>query len=138
MFDLSNTSEDCICKKSDITIKNYTFTIAQKEMIKYLSQENKEKLVDIINAHFQNKEKRYRLKQEIFDQGIQIDNYLFSDLCFCKDIETEHEIMNEYFAGFDDIETREELEDILNNEYLNLYPDLKQDVRERLMSNLGL
>lgn len=125
-------------QKSNLTIKGYNFTVAQKEMIKHLSQADKEKLTDIIIAHFQNKEKRYRLKQEIFDQGISIDNYLFSDLCFCDSIEIEWDIMNEYFSSFDTLETKEELEKLLDNEYLNLYPEVKEDVRTRLITNLGL
>lgn len=125
-------------QKSDLTIKGYNFTIAQKEIIKHLSQEEKEKLTDIIIAHFKNKEKRYRLKQEIFDQGIRIDNYLFSDLCFCDSIEIEWDIMNEYFSSFDLLETKEELEKLLDNDYLNLYPELKKEVRNRLITNLNL
>lgn len=124
-------------KKSDLTIKDYNFTIAQKEMIRHISQKDKEKLVDIINFHFQNKEKHYRLQQEIFDKGINIDNYLFAELCFCKDIEKEHEIMTEYYASFDTLTSKEELEELLNNDYLNLYPELKNDVKIRLMINLG-
>ena len=131
MFDLSEP------KLSDLTIKGYTFSIAQKEMIKHLSQNDKEKLTDIINNHFKNKEKHYRLKQEIFDKGICIDNYLFAALCFCKDVETEHEIMNDYYACFDTLPSKDELEKVLNNDYLNLYPELKNDVRMRLMTNLG-
>lgn len=128
-----NLETDLSPKKSDLTIKDYTFTVAQKEMMKYLSQEEKEKLTDIIIAHFDNNEKRYRLKQEIFDQGIHIDNYLFADLCFCKDIEKEKEIMYDYYSGFDRLESKEQLEEIINNEYLNLYPDLKEDVRKQLL-----
>lgn len=130
--------KDYSIKKSDLTIKNYNFSIAQKEMMKHLSQEDKEKLTNIIISHFEKKEKRYRLKQEIFDNGIRIDNYLFSELCFCQDNEQENEIMEEYFCSFDTIETIKELETALNNEYLNLYPELKETVRRRLTVNLNL
>lgn len=121
-------------KKSDLTIKDYTFTVAQKEMMKYLSQEEKEKLTDIILNHFKNKQQKYRLKQDIFDNlAGKIDNYLFTDLCYTKDVETEKEIMYEYYSGYDTIESKEHLEEIINNEYLNSYPDLKEEVRKQLL-----
>ena len=126
-------------EKSDLTIKGYNFTIAQKEMMKYLSQEEKEKLTDIILLHFQLKEQKYRLRQEIFDNlAGKIDNYLFADLCHAKDLETEQEIMQEYYSGFDLIESREELNTIINNDYLNLYPELKKEIKEYLIDILNL
>ena len=125
-------------KKSDLTIKGYNFTIAQKEMMKYLSQEEKEKLTDIILLHFKLKEQKYRLRQDIFDNlGAKIDNYLFADLCHAKDLETEQEIMQEYYSSFDLIESQEELNFLLNNDYLNLYPELKKEIKEQLITNLG-
>lgn len=128
MFDLSDPI------KSDLVINDYIFTIAQKEMMKYLSQEEKEKLTDIILNHFKNKQQKYRLKQDIFDNlADKIDNYFFTDLCYVQDVETEKEIMYDYYSGFDMIESKEELEEILNNEYLNLYPDLKKEVKEELL-----
>lgn len=128
MFDLSDPI------KSDLVINDYNFTIAQKEMMKYLSQEEKEKLTDIILNHFKNKQQKYRLKQDIFDNlAGKIDNYFFTDLCYVQDVGTEKEIMYDYYSGFDMIESKEELEEILNNEYLNLYPDLKKEVKEELL-----
>lgn len=128
MFDISDPI------KSDLVIKGYNYTIAQKELMKYLSQEEKEKLTDIILNHFKNKQQKYRLKQDIFDNlAGKIDNYFFSDLCYVQDVETEKELMYDYYSGFDAIESKEELEEILNNEYLNLYPDLKNEVREELL-----
>lgn len=128
MFDISDPI------KSDLVINDYIFTIAQKEMMKYLSQEEKEKLTDIILNHFKNKQQKYRLKQDIFDKlAGKIDNYFFTDLCYVQDVETEKEIMYDYYSGFDTIESKEELEQILNNEYLNLYPDLKREVKEELL-----
>lgn len=126
-------------KKSDLTIKGYNFTIAQKEMMKYLSQEEKEKLTDIILLHFKLKEQKYRLRQDIFDNMAgKIDNYLFADLCYAKDLETEQEIMQEYYSGFDLIESKEELNTILNNDYLNLYPELQKEIKEYLIDILKL
>ena len=132
MFDLSDPIV------SDLTIKDYHFTVAQKEMMKYLSDEDKMKLTEIIKNHFENRLQKYRLKQEIFDNlAGKIDNYLFADLCYAQDVETEKEIMAEYYAGFDTLESKEELEKVLDNEYLNLYPELKNDVRNQLIENLG-
>ena len=126
-------------KYSDLIIKNIRYTIAQKEMMKYLSPEEQVKLTDIIINHAINKQQKYRLKQDIFDNlPGKIDNYLFTDLCYAKDIETEQEIMDEYYSSFDTIESKEELDEILNNEYLNLYPKLKKQVKKRLVTNLGL
>ena len=136
---LKDICNDYSPKKSDLTIKGYSFTIAQKEMINHLSQEDKEKLVDVILSHFNKQEKRYRLSQEIFDNlPGKLDNMLFADLCLCKDIYVEKEVMEEYYTSFDMIKSKEELNELLNNEYLNKYPDLKDDVRKRLMINLGL
>lgn len=119
---------------SDLTIKDYHFSVAQKELMKYLSQEEKEKLTNVILNHLKNKQQKYRLKQDIFDNlAGKIDNYFFSDLCYVQDVETEKELMYDYYSGFDTIESKEELEEILNNEYLNLYPDLKNEVREELL-----
>lgn len=126
---------DLSIKKSDLTIKDYNFSIAQKEMMKYLSQEEKEKLTDIILYHFTNKLQKYKLKQEIFDNlAGKIDNYLFADLCYCNDNETEQEIMEEYYSGFDTIESENEVNEIIDNEYLNLYPELKSSIKEYLLS----
>lgn len=129
---------DLSIKKSDLTIKGYNFSIAQKEMMKYCSQEEKEKLTDIILNHFKNKEKRYRLRQEIFDQGLHnVDNYLFADLCFAKDTEKEQEIMYEYYNCFEEFKSEKEVDDLLNNEYLNLYPKLKAEIRENLLTRIN-
>ena len=45
--------------------------------------------------------------------------------------------MEEYFCSFDTLETIEDLENALNNEYLNLYPELKETIRQRLKNNLN-
>lgn len=129
--------QDYKIKKSDLIIKDYNFSIAQKEMMKYLSQEEKEKLTDIILNHFKNKEKRYRLQQEIFDQGLHnVDSYLFADLCFAKDTEKEQEIMYEYYNGYEDFESEKDIDDLLNNDYLNLYPKLKFEIKENLITRI--
>lgn len=126
--------EESKIKISDLTIKDYHFSVAQKELMKYLSQEDKKKLTDIILNHFKNKQQKYRLKQAIFDNlAGKIDNYFFTDLCYTQDVKTEKEIMYDYYSGYDTIESKDELEEILNNEYLNLYPDLKNEVREELL-----
>ena len=129
MFDLSDPI------KSDLVIKGYNYTIAQKEMMKYLTDEDKILLTDVILTHFANKNKRYELAQNIFYTKFSggIDNMLFAELCFCTNIEKEQGIMYDYYSGFDTIESKEELEEILNNEYLNLYPDLKREVKEELL-----
>lgn len=123
-------------RMSDITIKGYNFSVAQKVMMENLNQQDKEKLTDIITAHFQNKEKRYRLAQEIFDNlAGKIDNMLFAGLCFAKDIEKEQEIMEDWYSGFDSVKSKEELEEVLDDEYLNLYPKLKLKIF-KWMTNL--
>jgi hypothetical protein len=119
---------------SDLTVNDYHFTVAQKELMKYLSQNEKERLTNILIHHFMYKQQKYRLKQDIFDNlGGKIDNYFFADLCYTNDVETEKKLMYDYYSGYDCIESKEELEEILNNEYLNLYPDLKEEVREELL-----
>ena len=119
---------------SDLTIKDYHFSVAQKELMKYLSQDEKEKLTDILINHFINKRQKYRLRQDIFDNlAGKIDNYFFADLCYTNDAESEKELMYDYYSGYDCIESKEELEEIINNEYLDLYPDLKEKVREELL-----
>ena len=60
MFDLSDPIV------SDLTIKDYHFTVAQKEMMKYLSDTEKKQLTDILINHFMHKQQKYRLKQDIF------------------------------------------------------------------------
>ena len=122
-------------KKSDLTIKGYTFTIAQKEMMKYLTDEDKILLTDVILTHFANKNKRYELAQNIFYTKFsgRIDNMLFAELCFCNDIEKEQGIMYDYYSCFDRIESKKQLEEIINNEYLNLYPELKEEVKKELL-----
>lgn len=119
---------------SDLTINDYHFSMAQKEMMKYLSQEEKEILTDILINHFMHKQQKFRLKQDIFDKlAGKIDNYFFADLCYTNNVRTENEIMYDYYSGFDSIESKEELEEILDNDYLNLYPELKNKVREELL-----
>lgn len=131
---------DLSIKKSDLTIKGYNFSIAQKEMMKYLTDEDKVILTDVILEHFKNKHKRYQLAQSIFYAKFSggIDNMLFAELCFCKNIEKEQEIMEDYYSGFDTIESKKELNDVLNNEYLNLYPKLKKRIKDNLIELLGL
>ena len=130
--------QDYTIKNSDLTIKGYNFSIAQKEMMKYCSQEEKEKLTEIILNHFKNKEKRYRLKQEIFDKHIPVDNYLFADLCFAKDTEKEQDIMYEHYNGYEEFESEKEVDDLLNNEYLNLYPELKNEIKQNLLTRINI
>lgn len=133
MFNLSDP------KLSDLIIYDYHFTIAQKEMMKYLTNDEKQRLTTIIINHFNRKQQKYRLKQELFDNFAgKIDNYLFTDLCYAKDIDTEKEIMYDYYSGFDTLESKDELNELINNEYLNLYPDLKQEVIQNLISLIGL
>ena len=140
MYDIyKNENDEFRIKKSDLTIQNYNFSIAQKEMMKYLTQEEKELLTEIILNHFNANRQKYRLRQDIFDKlGGKIDNYLFTDLCYTDDTVIEQEIMEEYFCSFDTIESSQELENILNNEYLKQYPELKKSTRKRLKENLNL
>ena len=140
MYDIyKNENEEFRIKKSDLIIKNYNYSIAQKEMMKYLTQEEKELLTEIIIKHFETHRQKYRLKQDIFDKlGGKIDNYLFTDLCYTDDTVIEQEIMEEYFCCFDTVESLQELDNILNNEYLRLYPELKKSTRKRLKENLNL
>lgn len=128
---------DFSIKKSNLTINGYNFSIAQTEMMKYCTPEEKERLTDIIINHFTNKEKHHRLRQELFDKNIPVDNYLFADLCFAKDTEKEQEIMYEYYNSFEEFTSEKEVDDLLNNEYLNLYPKLKSEIRENLITRIG-
>lgn len=130
--------KDYSIKMSDLTVKGYNYSIAQKEMIKYLSQDDVIKLTDILLEHFANKRQTFRLKQEIFDNNINIDSYLFAELCHAKDNEKEQEIMKEYYSGFDSIASKEELKKILDNDYLNLYPELENEIYESLITELSL
>lgn len=123
---------------SSLSVNGYNFSVAQVELIKNMAITDIEKLSLIIQNHFKNKEKRYKLRQAIYDNGIPVDNYLFADLCFAKDIEKEQEIMEEYFCKFDYLETKEQLEKLIDNDYLNLYPELKERIRNWLLINLGL
>lgn len=140
MYDIyKNENEKFRIKKSDLIIRNYNFSIAQKEMMKYLTQEEKDLLTEIILNHFNANRQKYRLKQDIFEKfGGKIDNYLFTDLCYTDDIVIEQEIMEEYFFCFDTIESLQELDNILNNEYLKLYPELKKSIRKQLKDDLNL
>ena len=140
MYDIyKNENDEFRIKKSDLTIQNYNFSIAQKEMMKYLTQEEKELLTEIILNHFNANRQKYRLRQDIFDKlGGKIDNYLFTDLCYTDDTIIEQEIMEEYFCCFDTVESLQELDNILNNEYLRLYPELKKSIRKWLKELLHL
>lgn len=140
MYDIyRNCNEEFRIKKSDLVIQNYNYSIAQKEMMKYLTQEEKEILTEIILNHFAAHRQKYRLRQDIFYKlGGKIDNYLFTDLCYTDDIVIEQEIMEEWFCCFDTIESLQELDNILNNEYLRLYPELKKETRKRLKTLIGL
>ena len=123
--------------KSDLTIKGYNFTLAQYEMIKDITDDKKEILVDVINNHFTNKEKKYRLGQEIFYKHIEIDNMFFQEICYVKDLASELELMEEYYFQFEP-ESLQELKDIIDNDYLNIYQGLKQSVYEHLIDIHGL
>lgn len=134
-----NLCKDISIKKSDLVISGYAYSIAQKEMMKYLTLDEKEKLTDIIINHFKNKRQKYRLRQDIFDNlAGKIDNYLFTDLCYAIDVDTEKEIMQEYYSGFDSIETKDDLNNLLNNDYLNLYPDLQNELSSYFLNNFNL
>ena len=119
--------------KSNLVINGYCFTLAQQEMIKSISRRDKEKLVNIIKEHFEKKEKKYRLSQEIFDKHINIDNMLFADLCYTDNLYSELEIMKTHFLGFEP-ESIEELEVILDNDYLNNYKGLKTRLYKMLVN----
>ena len=95
--------KDNSIKMSDLIINGYNYSNAQKEMTKHLSQEDLIKLTDIIIKHFENKEKKYKLQQDIFDSlGGKLDNYLFTDLCYAKDSDEEQKIMDEYYSALEE------------------------------------
>jgi hypothetical protein len=133
------TCADYSIKMSDLVIKGYNFSVAQAEMIKNMDMTDIEKLVEIIQNHFKNKRKRHWLSQELFTKlAGKIDSTLFAELCFSKDSEKEHEVMEEFFCSHDTMQTKAELEKLLDNEYLRLYPKLKESIRIRMTENLGL
>lgn len=119
--------------KTNQDMTDYEFSLAQKEFVKYLSNENQEKLKNIIINHFKQHEKKYRLQQDIFDNQIFIDNYLFADLCYCNTLEDEQDIIYEYFTSFEDLESLENIDELLNNAYLNQYPELKENIKKSLI-----
>lgn len=112
---------------------DYIFSLAQIELIKHLSLDDINKLKKIIITHFNLREKKYRLQQDIFDNQIFIDNYLFTDLCYCNSLEDEQDIIFEYFSSFEDIESEKQIDEILNNDYLNQYPELKKEIKDSLI-----
>ena len=118
--------------KNNQDMTDYDFSLAQKEFIKYLSVDDQIKLKNIIVKHFNLHEKKYRLQQDIFDNHILIDNYLFTDLCYCKSLDDEQSIMYEYYSAFDTISSEKEINEIINNDYLNQYPNLKTDIEKQL------
>lgn len=133
------TCADYSIKMSDLVIKGYNFSIAQAEMIKNLDMSDIEKLVEVIQSHFKKKEKRHWLSQAIFNKfDGKIDSMLFAELCYAKDSEKEQEIMSEYYSCFDTLESKEDLEKLLDNDYLKLYPKLKESIQIRMAENLGL
>lgn len=108
--------------QSNLIIDGFTYTAAQADMINHLSESDKIKLTRIIKEHFNNKEKKYRLRQNIFDNNIHIDNYLFTDLIYTDSLIDEQEIMYDYYIDSDEIEY------IYNSSYLNLFPRLKNEI----------
>lgn len=119
--------------KTNQDMTDYEFSLAQKEFIKYLSCEDQNKLKDIIIKHFNLNEKKYRLQQDIFDNQIFIDNELFTDLCYCTSLEDEQDIIFEYFSAFEDLDSVEYIDELLNNAYLNQYPELKENIKKSLI-----
>ena len=119
--------------KTNQYMTDYEFSLAQKEFVKYLSNENQEKLKNIIINHFKQHEKKYRLQQDIFDNQIFIDNYLFADLCYCNTLEDEQDIIYEYFTAFEDLESENQIDNLLNVDYLNQYPELKENIKKSLI-----
>ena len=45
--------------------------------------------------------------------------------------------MYEYYNSFEEFTSEKEVDDLLNNEYLNLYPKLKSEIRENLITRIG-
>lgn len=113
---------------SDLVIDNYRYTLAQYDFVKNLNNDDLVKLTKIIKNHFQNNDKKYKLRQSIFDNHIFIDNYYFTDLCYADFICTEQEIMLDYYLEFE-TESKDELLAILDeSKYLGAYPRLKNKI----------
>ena len=45
--------------------------------------------------------------------------------------------MEEYYNCFEEFESEKEIDDLLNNEYLNLYPKLKSEIKENLLTRIN-
>lgn len=119
--------------KQNSDMVSYNFSPAQKVFFSNLSQETIEKLRNIIITHFKSKMSKYQLCQEIFINHIGIDNYLFSDLCYCESLEDEQDIIYEYFTAFEDLESENQIDNLLNTDYLNSYPELKIKIKDYLI-----
>lgn len=119
--------------KQNSDMMTYSFSPAQRVFFDGVSDEKIEELRNIIIAHFRAKRQKYRLVQDIFYNQIGIDNYLFAELCYCKSIEDEKQIVEEYYYSFDNFESISELDRILDTEYLNSNPELKNELRQFLI-----
>lgn len=119
--------------KRNSDMLTYSFSPAQKVFFTDLSQDKIEKLRNIIISHFRAKRQKYSLVQDIFYNQIGIDNYLFSDLCYCESLEDEQDIIYEYFTAFEDLESENQIDNLLNVDYLNSYPELKIKIKDYLI-----
>lgn len=123
-------------KKSDLTVKGFNYSIAQKTLISHFTEAQLNQITDLVKDCISSDNGKNTLRQEIFIKKIPVDNYIFSDLIFCCDLNKEKEIMLNYYSGFDLIEDEDEIEEILKDEYLQKNPDIQECVKENLLEIL--
>lgn len=45
--------------------------------------------------------------------------------------------MYEYYNVYEDFNSEKDIDDLLNNDYLNLYPQLKSEIKENLLTRIN-
>lgn len=105
---------------------DYHLTLAQATMLKDCSIEEKEKICRIVQKCKTEKLGKNKLRQMIFDNHCDIDNYLFADLVYCFSKKEEYSIMFEYYSGFD----IDNFDGIREDSYIKKYPQIYEDLKE--------
>jgi hypothetical protein len=108
---------------------DYDFSEAQMEVVSGFTEDKLIKIGEIMVTGRKNHKRSYQIEQDYFN-GMGWDGHFFVILDSNKGFpELEEKTMWDYFLGFEDFETEEEIREFFEaNEYLKKYPKMREEL----------
>jgi hypothetical protein len=120
-------------KMSTFTYGGYNFSEAQMEIMRGISDDKRVKIGEILTEGMTKHKRSYQIKQTIFNT-LGIDGEYITNLCNA-DVAQERNIMRDYFLGFEDFESEDEVYTFFDkSSYLKNNPELKREILDNALS----